>query len=599
MANTFPTIRPSLLLNFAATKQLDPRITFTRASGGAAYYDGKTTVKAEENLFTYSEQFDNAAWTKTNTTITTNSTTAPDGTTTADTITASASASGHDVRQVSSSVTGTERVCSVYVKQGTHTFIQLAFGSATTAYANFDVTTGAGATGTVGAAATASIVDAGSGWFRCIITTSSATASGTILLYVISSGTAARGESWTPLGTETMYLWGAQIEQRSAVTAYTATTTQAIKNYIPQLLKAGTGVPRFDHNPVTGESLGLLVEAAATNLLTYSEDYSNAAWTKTRSSISSNVLISPDGALTADKLVEDTTAASTHSTTKAISMTSGTVYTGSVYVKKCERTWVFVQFSSGAFGTVKTAYFNLTTGVVGTTAASTTASITDVGNDWYRCSITATATATATSSLGTFLATADGTSSYTGDGYSGIYIWGAQLETGSTATSYITTVASTVTRAIDSAAMTGTNFSSWYNQSEGTFYAEFNASSTIGAIVNFDDTGSATNRHAINLTTATNLQSRSIVSGVAQCTLNQTVTAFPAFIKTCLSYNTDDFAAVSNGGTAAVDTSGTVPVVNTLRIGNNHNAAAAINGTIKTIAYYPKALPASLPALTS
>jgi hypothetical protein len=85
ISQNYGNTNPSLLLNFAAVKKLDPRITYARASE-ARYYDGKTVAKAEENLFLYSQDFDSAAWPKTSATVTANSTTAPDGTATADTV---------------------------------------------------------------------------------------------------------------------------------------------------------------------------------------------------------------------------------------------------------------------------------------------------------------------------------------------------------------------------------------------------------------------------------------------------------------------------------------------------------------------------------
>ena len=78
ISSLYPTTRPSLVLDFANTKQLDPRITFARPTT-ATYYDGKTVAKAEENLLKYSQEFNNAAWTKQNATVTANSIAAPDG----------------------------------------------------------------------------------------------------------------------------------------------------------------------------------------------------------------------------------------------------------------------------------------------------------------------------------------------------------------------------------------------------------------------------------------------------------------------------------------------------------------------------------------
>jgi hypothetical protein len=429
IASNFPAIKPSLNLSFALTKQLDSRVTFTRASTGT-YYDGVTTAKAEENLLTYSQEFDNAAWTNTATTETANSTTAPDGTSTADTLTPTASTAVHEIQQTLSVVNGLPYTVSCFVKPNGNNFVQLAFGSTgfgTTQFANFDVSAGAGAVGTVGAAATASIVDAGNGWYRCSMTATatSTTTSGSLSIVIISSSTSARRESWATTGTEQLFLWGAQLEQRSVVTAYTATTTQPITNYIPVLLTAQSGVPRFDHNPTTDESLGLLIEESRTNLVTYSEQFDNAAWTKTRSSINANSYVSPGGALTADALI-DTTDNDTHFVSQNVTTTAVAI-TFSVYAKAAGRNFVYLSINDSG-NVARTTFYNLSTGAVGTTGTGITASIVPVGNGWYRC-IATVATAYAGANPCTIgVASADNTATYAGNGFSGVAIWGAQVE---------------------------------------------------------------------------------------------------------------------------------------------------------------------------
>ena len=291
--SNFGNIKPSLNLDFANTKKLDSRITFTRAST-ATYYDGVTTAKAEENLLLQSQTF-NTTWALVGSTVTADTSVAPDGVTTADTLTENPSGTGQAAASQAVSFTaGLPYTFSIFVKQGTQTFVQLLFGAGafgSNAYANFNVTTGAGAVGTVGASTTASIVDAGNGWYRCIITaTATTTASVNAQLNIVESATDARAPSIT-LDSGTILLWGAQLEQRSSATSYTATTTQPITNYIPVLLTAANTVPRFDHNPTTAESLGLLIEESRTNLFTYSADFANAAWGKTRSSITSNTIV--------------------------------------------------------------------------------------------------------------------------------------------------------------------------------------------------------------------------------------------------------------------------------------------------------------------
>ena len=164
------------------------------------------------------------------------------------------------------------------------------------------------------------------------------------------------------------------------------------------------------------------------NLLTYSEQFDNAAWTKNASSVTANAGVAPDGTTTADKLVENS-ATDFHSVRPTTSVgTIGATETLSVYAKAAERSWFVLQLGSN-----KTAYFNLSAGTIGTTASGTTATITALANGWYRCSIAGERVATQGNQI--ILASADNTASYTGDGTSGILIWGAQLLTAADQTS--------------------------------------------------------------------------------------------------------------------------------------------------------------------
>lgn len=167
------------------------------------------------------------------------------------------------------------------------------------------------------------------------------------------------------------------------------------------------------------------------NLLTYTEQFANAAWIKTNASITTNTTVAPDGTITADKLVEDT-ATAVHRAFQGI-VTNAVQYTFSFYAKADNRNWAYVGFTTGASEYV---YFDLLNGVVGNTDFRyTSASITNVGNGWYRCSVSRQASAT-TWYVEIGSASANGTSNYTGDGTSGIFIWGAQLEQASTASLY-------------------------------------------------------------------------------------------------------------------------------------------------------------------
>jgi len=557
--SNFPAIKPSLMLDFANTKQLDPRITYTRAST-ATFYNGVSTAKAEENLVLQSQTFDNASWVKTTATVTADSFAAPDGTTTADTLTATNT--NATLLQTFTAI-ATAYTFSVYIYRKTGT-------------GNVDITVD----GTT--YATQSISGA---WVRYSITTTPTAGSKTAGIRLATNG-------------DEVYIWGAQLENRSSATAYTVTTTQAITNYIPVLQSAASGVARFDNNPTTGESLGLLIEESRTNLLTYSEQFDNAGWSKNQSNVSANIAVAPDGTLTADKLFDDSTASSVHRLVQTFTVVNGTIYTLSVYAKAAERTFIALQLSLG-FANTPFAFFNLTSGTVGTTTGSPSATITPVGNGWYRCTITATGN---TSGAGAqpyiYLASADGTTNYTGNGFSGVFLWGAQLEAGAFATSYIPTVASQVTRAADAASMTGTNFTSWYNTAEGTLFAD--AISNGGQVYAQIGVGSISDDRVSLYSLSPNL---AVVSGsTTSAALGSTTLNNGTSAKLAGAYKTNDFALSINGATVLTDTSGLLPAPTSLLIGARNSASPSnqLNGTIKKVAYYPIRLSnTNLVALTS
>jgi hypothetical protein len=613
--SNFPAIKPSLLLDFANTKQLDSRITYTRAST-ASFYNGVTTAMAEQNLLTYSQEFDNAAWSKFNSTVTANSVAAPDGTTTAETLTANSSTSGHNAGQSITLISGTTYTASVYAKKNTLDYINVYVinTSSASAFASvaFNLNTGAvassNANGTGFAVVSSSITSVGNGWYRCVLvaTYGSLGASPSVGIALNDDGTTPNGQSggksFAGTSTESVYIWGAQLEQRSAVTAYTATTTQAITNYIPVLQTAASGVARFDNNPTTGESLGLLIEESRTNLFTYSSDFSNAAWSKIAASVTANTIVAPDGTLTGGLLIPNTTSAE-HRVEQAPSVSAGS-NTFTVYGKYSGQFLALVVNGNGRI-------FDLVNGV--STAAisggANSFSITPVGNGWYRCSITVTLSAGV--NYPAIISTTSSTSSLsTGNGFSGVFIWGAQLEAGAFATSYIPTVASQVTRAADAASMTGTNFSTWYNAGEGTFYGEASSlsGSAFRSLLRAIDNSTANNIFEIGLITGTNNGvGRFQVSsnGASQWdTGNASTPAFVAntFYKLIAGSKVNDFAGSRDSGTVATDTAGTVANnLATFEIGGRHlNSSNLLNGTIKKIAYYPlRVTNAQLQALTS
>lgn len=602
MDTGYPTARPSLLLDFANSKQLDPRITFTRATS-ATFYDGSTVAKAEENLLLYSQAFDNAAWTKTAATVTANSTTAPDGTTTAETLEGDGTSAVHRCFQSLTPISGNAYVFSVYAKANTNNYLQLLIPFTVNHYANFDLSLGV--LGAVGSAVTAAIASVGSGWYRCsIVLTATSSAANNAIICLINAASAAYYPTIT-LSTS-VYLWGAQLEQRSSVTAYTPTTTQPITNYTPVLQTAAAGVPRFDHDPVTRESRGLLIEEQRTNLLTYSEQFDNAAWTKTQLTVTANATVAPDGTLTADKVASNTNSAF-HELWNPFTSVLSTTYTQSFFVKAGEHRFVQLLGPEAVFA--EYANFDLLTGDR-TAGTSGFGQIQSVGNGWYRISMTATAlSASATARIAIALV-ASGTSAraqtYAGDGWSGIYIWGAQLEAGAFATSYIPTVASQVTRNADVASITGANFSSWYRADEGTLFVDqtFDVYRPLTAIPTLYKAGAENGNHiSIYNSTTTSFTGTTRANTGAPAFVSKAATVVGTH-RMAIAYKENDSAFTLDGLSAgALSNPSPVPSVDSLGVAGllvPYTQSGQGVAHLRRISYWPRRLTnAQLQAITT
>lgn len=387
----------------------------------------------------------------------------------------------------------------------------------------------------------------------------------------------------------------------SPAVTFTRSTTATYTDSSGLIASAAIDTPRFDYDPVTLAPKGLLIEEQRTNLLTYSEQFDDAVWFKEAASISANTITAPSGALTADKLIENS-ANAIHFIRYQLALAASTTYTVSVYAKAGERTRFQISGSGLSWTSYSTAIFDLSAGTVVTnTGAFTSASITPVGGGWFRCTATGISNASSTiqQAVQLVLVQSGTTISYTGDGSSGVYLWGAQLEAGAFATSYIPTVASQATRAADFASITGTNFSSWYNASEGTIYSEsvaplLNGSNSVYSISN----GTVSNRIASAFGTFTLFVQ---VGGATQASLGSNLGVAGTYAKYAGAYKVNNFAFSINGTTALTDTAGSVPTNNVLYIGSSASGNSSfLNGTIKKIVYYPRRLSnAELQVLTS
>ena len=191
-----------------------PRLSYMFGSCPALLLEPQRT-----NTVLFSEDLTTANWAKARLTITGNSIVSPDGNTTADTVTATAETGQHNVQN--GAHTATTTTASIYAKKGTHNFLQIFSGTSSQAFANFNINTGV--VGTFGTLATASIQNAGDGWYRCSITITSPPSGSTFRWAMVTSASAVYAESWTATGSENYYLWGGQVEEGAYATTYIPT----------------------------------------------------------------------------------------------------------------------------------------------------------------------------------------------------------------------------------------------------------------------------------------------------------------------------------------------------------------------------------------
>jgi hypothetical protein len=369
------------------------------------------------------------------------------------------------------------------------------------------------------------------------------------------------------------------------VTVTRASNTATCFNASGFIETVNANLPRFDYDPVTLAPKGLLIEEARTNLVLQSQTF-QTTWTNQETTEQVNAGIAPDGLLTAEKLIP-TIVNDSHWINQNITVSAG-LNTFSFYAKADGYSVVQALNSP----TTDRINFDLSNGTVGS-ATGFTGTITAVGNGWYRCTATTTTTAT-TSGWARIGIVPSSTSArgaaFAGDGTSGVLIWGAQMELGAFATSYIPTVASQATRNPDVATMTGTNFSSWYNASEGAFLAKFSfpaiPASQFRYVLSAND-GTATNFIAIAGNTTSNVPAgRVIASSSTQASMGGGSIVANQQAIGVLAYKLDSFAYGQNGATIGTDATGLVPTVNRLDIGALTTSFACCH--IQRVSYWPQ-----------
>ena len=339
---------------------------------------------------------------------------------------------------------------------------------------------------------------------------------------------------------------------------------------------AATDVPRFDHNPTTGESLGLLLEAQSTNLLLWSEEFSDAAWTPLSipAAVTANNAIAPNGTLTADLITGVSAAAD--QLQQVVTLLNSTVYTYSIYIKQnttlLTRIGLFNATASTWMGAVDIAWVAGVPSTSLTIGSPSSISYVAVGDGWYRCSFTTTTTTASTQIH--FHPDRNNTQA-------SAWVWGAQVETGSTATAYIPTTTAAVT-VVESP---------WYRQDEGTVFAEFQPRANATAGVAYLNAGSVNEATRIFYNSAVSNYTFSVrAAGVEQSSINNLGAYVLQSERISAAYKVNDLAASRNGGASVSDVSATLPTgIDRLELGTTQSPNY-LNGTIRRLTYWPQRL---------
>ena len=323
----------------------------------------------------------------------------------------------------------------------------------------------------------------------------------------------------------------------------------------------------------------LLLEPSRTNFIPYSEDF-NSVWVERSVTLTANSVISPDGTQNASTLTINNSTPYLGDLHNIV--TTGSTYTISCFVKKGTNRWVrLASYSSATSG----AWFDLENGIVGT-VNSTSASIEDFGNGWYRIKNT-TIVSNGNNQAFIGLSDADGGTSSSQIGNT-VHIYGAQIEAGSYATSYIPTEGSSVTRAADSCE--GAGNSEVFNDSEGVLFVEMaglSNDSTYKTLTLNDN--SVSDRVQISFN-ADSIYEAIVDGSVSKSFENSSVSDIKLFNKVAVKYKLNDISLYINGFETNTDTTATMPTGLSQIDFHKGDGSDNFYGKIKDIKVYNTAL---------
>ena len=382
---------------------------------------------------------------------------------------------------------------------------------------------------------------------------------------------------------------------------FTRASTGTIVNAEGLIESVASGMPRVDY--LNNSNGSLLLEPQITNLVTYSEDLSNAAWSKlTNTTVNSNQAISPSGTLNADEFSAIATSTSLLAIQDGFSVSSGANYTISFFAKKGSIKYIQLFNGSSQVTNNPRTNFDLENGTVYVSDANHNSSIEDYGNGWYRCSVSVLTASTTLQMY--FNAVKDGNASRSstsnfiiGDN---LYVYGAMLEAGSYATSLINTSGTAVTRNLDT--FYNDNLANTIGQTEGTFYLETvplnSLTSYTERVVQFESSGSdfMTIQRSANSTITFYG-----TDGVNSWSIVQTgLFVGGETIKIAGAYKDNDIALYVNGVQIGTDTSANAPQTQKLRFANNPSGSLGYIGSHQEFQLYKTRLTnAELATLTT
>lgn len=518
--------------------------------------DGSLGFQAH-NLCLQSETLTSATWVK-------NALTAP----ATDTLQASAGTSVQPYADQSITViAGPTYTFTFEAMAGTSTFLQYSSSNAWGAsYQNINLATNSFGTGNISGAVLSTPIDVGDGWYRYSI---SAPSVGTVFgarFSIQELATDTRLKVWSPTGTETVHIRKAHVRRTPSQSDYIATTTAAVYD-LPYVYSGG-------------EKIGIMVEPAATNFATRSTDFTDAAWSPANVTISGNAGGAPDGTTTAD-LIYPTTSGSNRWLVRTITTGSTADKTFSVFAKASGKNWLHLLGAGGSQG----AYFNVSDGTIGT-VSSGTASIVPLGNGWYRCSLVSASPTPSVTYTTPAICDNNGSLAVTANGTDGILLWGAQLETGTVATSPIITYGAAVLRAADAPEIPTSLFP--YNISEGALYIEAEVPTLIANSRYLSLNNNTSTIRVLDLFQATGT-TINIFKSADGANTSVTTSAVAGVQRIAARYKADDYHSAYNGTLGTPDTTtGAMQTATMLEIGHLANGSQ-MPMLVKRVAYFPDA----------